>query len=144
MAEWIDLIDPTPDELRAKLPRTLQEPALDLLFAPSQHADESRPTLQSHGDYIFGIFLVAVAVPDEDRLFYQEIDVVLTHDVLLTVSKTPEGEQPFDPRPIREACRPDDNGGMMLYRLVNDIAERYLDLYRTALVAADPAPSGGW
>jgi len=48
--------------------------------------------------------------------------------VLLTVSKTPEGEQPFDPRPIREACRPDDNGGMMLYRLVNDIAERYLDL----------------
>jgi magnesium transporter len=128
MAEWIDLIDPTPDELRAKLPRTLQEPALDLLFAPSQHADESRPTLQSHGDYIFGIFLVAVAVPDEDRLFYQEIDVVLTHDVLLTVSKTPEGEQPFDPRPIREACRPDDNGGMMLYRLVNDIAERYLDL----------------
>jgi len=128
MAEWIDLIDPTPDELRAKLPRTVQEPALDLLFAPSQHADESRPTLQSHGDYIFGIFLVAVAVPNEDRLFYQEIDVVLTHDVLLTVSKTPEGEQPFDPRPIREACRPDDNGGMMLYRLVNDIAERYLDL----------------
>src|SRR5712691_3133433 len=31
-------------------------------------------------------------------------------------------------RSIREACRPDDNGGMMLYRLVNDIAERYLDL----------------
>jgi magnesium transporter len=128
MAEWIDLIDPAPDELRAKLPRTLQEPALDLLFAPSRHADESRPTLQSHGDYIFGIFLVAVAVPEEERLFYQEIDVVLTHDVLLTVSKTPEGEQPFDPRPIREACRPDDNGGMMLYRLVNDVAERYLDL----------------
>src|SRR5712691_8602490 len=100
MAEWIDLIDPTPDEVRAKLPRTLQEPALDLLLAPSQHADESRPTLQSHGDYVFGIFLVAVAVPEEDRLFYQEIDIVLTHDVLLTVSKTPEGEQPFHPRGV--------------------------------------------
>src|SRR5439155_22048169 len=89
---------------------------------------EPRPTLQGHGDYIFGVVLVAVVVPKEDRVFYQQIDVVLTHDVLLSVSKTPPGEQPYDPRPARESCRPDDNAGMMLYRLVDDIAERYLDL----------------
>jgi len=70
MAEWIDLIDPSPDELRAKLPRELQESALELLLEPARHADEPRPTLQAHGDYIFGVFLVAVAVPDEDRVFY--------------------------------------------------------------------------
>src|SRR6266702_3258122 len=128
MAEWIDLIDPSPDELRSKLPRAVQESALELLVAPARHTDEPRPTLQAHGDYIFGVFLVAVAVPDEDRVFYQEIDVVVTHDVLLSVSKTPPGEHPYDPRPAREACRPDDNGGMMLYRLVDDIAEHYLDL----------------
>jgi magnesium transporter len=120
MAEWVDLIDPTPDELRAKLPRELQESALDRLLAPPEHADEPRPTLQGHGDYIFGVFLLAVAVPDEDRVFYQEVDVVVTHDVLITVSKTP--------RPAREACRPDDSAGMMFYRLVDDIAEHYLDL----------------
>src|SRR6266540_4192270 len=79
MAEWIDLIDPTPEELKAKLPREVQESALELLLAPARHADEPRPTLQSHGDYIFGIFLVAVAVPDEDRVFYQEVDVVAEH-----------------------------------------------------------------
>ncbi len=128
MAEWIDLIDPSADELRARLPRTVQASALDLLLAPARHDDEPRPTLQAHGDYIFGIFLVAVVVREEDRVFYQEIDVVVTHDVLLSVSKTPPGEQAFDPRPTREACRPDDNAGMMLYRLVDDIAERYLDL----------------
>jgi magnesium transporter len=128
MAEWIDLIDPSPDELRAKLPRTVQESALDLLLAPARHADEPRPTLQAHGDYIFGIFLVAIAIPNEDRVFYQEIDVVATHDVLLTVSKTPPGEEPYDPRPVRESCRPDDEAGMMLYRLVDDIAEHYLEL----------------
>jgi magnesium transporter len=128
MAEWVDLIDPTPDELRAKLPRELQESALDRLLAPPEHADEPRPTLQGHGDYIFGVFLLAVAVPDEDRVFYQEVDVVVTHDVLITVSKTPPGEQPYDPRPAREACRPDDSAGMMFYRLVDDIAEHYLDL----------------
>jgi magnesium transporter len=128
MAEWIDLIDPTPDELREKLPREIQESALERLLAPAEHQDEPRPTLQSHGDYVFGVFLLAVAVPEEDRVFYQEVDVVVTHDVILTVSKTPPGEHPYDPRPARESCRPDDTAGMMFYRLVDDIAEHYLDL----------------
>jgi magnesium transporter len=128
MAEWIDLIDPTPDELREKLPREIQESALDRLLAPAEHADEPRPTLQSHGDYVFGVFLLAVAVPDEDRVFYQEVDVVVTHDILVTVSKTPPDEHPYDPRPALESCRPDDTAGMMFYRLVDDIAEHYLDL----------------
>jgi magnesium transporter len=128
MAEWIDLIDPTPDELRAKLPRELQESALERLLARPEHDDEPRPTLQGHGDYIFGVFLLAVAVPEEDRVFYQEVDVVVTHDVLVSVSKTPSGEHPYDPRPARESCRPDDSAGMMFYRLVDDIAEHYLDL----------------
>jgi magnesium transporter len=128
MAEWIDLIDPTPDELREKLPRELQESALDRLLAPAQHDDEPRPTLQGHGNYIFGVFLVAVAVPEQDRVFYQEVDAVVTHDVIVTVSKTPPGEHPYDPRPARESCRPDDSAGMMFYRLVDDIAEHYLDL----------------
>jgi magnesium transporter len=128
MAEWIDLIDPTPDELREKLPREIQESALERLLAPAEHQDEPRPTLQSHGDYVFGVFLLAVAVPEEDRVFYQEVDVIVTHDVILTVSKTPPGEHPYDPRPARESCRPDDTAGMMFYRLVDDIAEHYLDL----------------
>src|SRR5207302_549094 len=126
--EWIDLIDPSLEELRAKLPRAVQESALALLVAPARHTDEPRPTLQAHGDYIFGVFLIAIAVPEENRVFYQEVDVVVTHDVLLSVSKTPPDEHPYDPRPAREACRPDDNAGMMLYRLVDDIAEHYLDL----------------
>jgi magnesium transporter len=128
MAEWIDLIDPTPDELRAKLPREVQESALERLLSPAQHDDEPRPTLQGHGDYVFGVFLLAVAVPEEDRVFYQEIDVVVTNDTLVTVSKTPPSEHPYDPRPARESCRPDDSAGMMFYRLVDDIAEHYLDL----------------
>jgi magnesium transporter len=128
MADWIDLIDPTPEELRAKLPRELYETALDRLLTPAERTDEPRPTLQGHGDYIFGIFLVAVAVPEEDRVFYQEVDVVVTHDVLVTVSKTPPDEHFYDPRPARESCKPEDSAGMMFYRLVDDIAERYLEL----------------
>jgi magnesium transporter len=128
VAEWIDLVDPSEDELRASLPSTVEASALELLLAPSRHADEPRPTLQSHGSYIFGIFLVAVAVPEEDRVYYQEVDVVATGETLLTVSKTPPGEEPFDPRPAKEACRDEDSAGMMFYRLIDNIAERYLDL----------------
>ena len=128
MAEWVDLIDPSADDLQSKLPLQVQESALQILLAPAGHGDEQRTTLQSHGDYIFGIFVVAIAVPKEDRVFYQEIDVVLTHEVLLTVSKTPPGEHPYDPRTVRESCLPDDEAGMMFYRLIDDIAEHYLDL----------------
>jgi magnesium transporter len=127
MADWIDLIDPSPDELRAQLPFEIQESALGRLLRPAGE-DLPRPTLQSHGSYVFGVFLLAISAPAEDRVFYQEIDVVLTHDVLVTVSKTPPGEEPYDPRPVQERCEPDDETGMMLYRLVDDIAEHYLDL----------------
>jgi magnesium transporter len=128
VAEWVDLLDPSADELRARLPADVQDSALALLLKPAQHADEPRPTIQGHGTYVFGIFLIAVSVAEEDRVYYQEIDVVLTADQLLTVSKTPPGEKPYDPRPAKDACHPKDSTGMMFYRLVDDIAERYLDL----------------
>jgi magnesium transporter len=127
-ANWIDLLDPTPDELRAQAPRDLEETAFALLTAEPQHEDEPRPTLQGHGDYVFGVFLLAVAQPAQDTVYYQEIGVVVTCDTLLTVRKTPQRGAPYDPAPVRESVRDDDSGGMILYRLVDDIAERYLDL----------------
>jgi magnesium transporter len=77
--------------------------------------------------------LVAVAVPDEDRVFYQEIDIVLTDALVLTVRKTPPGEEPYDTSDVHAACDADESEqakspGMVLYRLLDDVAERYLDL----------------
>jgi magnesium transporter len=128
-ATWVDLLDPSADELRAKSPRDLEETALELLLAEPAHEDEPRPTLQGHGDYVFGVFLVAVAIPTEDCVYYQEVDVVITHESLLTVRKTPPGNRPpYDVASVREEVRDDDSAGMIAYRLVDDIAERYLDL----------------
>jgi len=126
---WIDLLDPSPEELRAKAPKELEDTALAQLLAPPQHEDEPRPTLQGHGDYIFGIFLVAVAVPDDDEVYYQEIDLVLTHDLLLTVRKTPPGGRaPCEFALLNNVQKPGDSAGMLAYRLVDEIAERYLNL----------------
>jgi magnesium transporter len=128
-ATWVDLLDPSADELKANAPRELEETALDLLLAAPAHEDEPRPTLQGHGDYVFGVFLLAVAIPEEDCVYYQEIDVVITHDTLLTVRKTPPGGRPaFDIAPAKAEVRSDDSAGMIAYRLVDEIAERYLDL----------------
>ena len=127
-SRWIDLIDPTADALRAHLPADLHPAALELLLTPLVHEDEPRPRIESHGHYVVGVLLVAVAVPDEDRIYYQEVDFILTPEQLVTVSKTPAGEQPFDPKPAKDACRLDDPIGMFLYRLVDEVAERFLDL----------------
>jgi magnesium transporter len=131
-ATWIDLLDPTPEELRAKAPQHLEETALERLLAPPEHEDEPRPTLQGHGDYVFGVLLIAVAVPAEDSVYYQEIDLVITHDTLLTVRKTPAGGRPAcDVGIVKKAAKPDDSAGLLAYRLLDEIAERYLDLVDT-------------
>src|SRR5213592_951086 len=122
---WTDLLDPTPEEIREHLPETIHARALEQLLAPTVHEDEPRPKLESHGDYVFGVLLVAVAVPDEDTVYYQEVDLVLTRELLLTVRKTPEGRPPYDPSPARLACRDEDPVAKVVYHLVDDIAERY-------------------
>lgn len=128
-AKWIDLLDPSRDVLKAHLPPSIHDRALEQLLAPAEHADEPRPKLETQGDYVFGVFLVAVVVPHEDEIFYQEIDVVATRELLLTVRKTPEGgREPYDPSAARAACRNGEHVGMLAYHLVDDVAERYLDL----------------
>jgi magnesium transporter len=126
--DWIDLIDPSEEELRQHLPEHVHQTALTALLAPHVHTDEPRPRIESHGDYVMGIFLVPVAVPQEDRLYYQEVDFIATHETLVSVSKTPPGETPFDPKPAKEACRVHEEVGMYVYHLVDEIAERYLDV----------------
>src|SRR5947209_1427424 len=128
-ANWIALLDPTPEEVREKAPRELEETALDVLLATPAHDDEPRPTLQSHGDYVFGVFLLARADLEQDSIYYQEIALVITHDTLLTVCKTPpNGREAIDIESIRETVRKTDSTGMIAYRIVDYIAEAYLDL----------------
>ena len=129
-AEWIDLLDPTAEELHEHAPHDLEESALELLLAKPEHSDDPRPTLQGHGRYVFGILLVASAQPGENLICYQEIDLVVTGSTIMTVRKTPadDGREPYDLADVKSAVRPTDTPGMIAYRIVDDVAERYLDL----------------
>ena len=130
MAEWIDLLDPDEKTLHDALPRQIHERALDLLLQSAIHDDEPRPRLEGHDHYVFGVFLVPICIREEDRVFYQEVDVVATREKLVTVRKTPELGHPFDPTPAQESVRASHitRAGEMLYRLVDLIAEYFLDL----------------
>src|SRR5262249_35915820 len=126
---WIDLLDPTKEELRAKSPRDLEETAFEVLLDRPEHDDEPRPTLQGHGDYIFGNFLAARAETDKDTIYYQEVGLVITCESILTVRTTPgSGFPPFDMDGVRRVVRQSDSTGMIAYRIVDSIAEAYLDL----------------
>jgi magnesium transporter len=129
-AEWIDLLDPTQSELERALPQGLHESALAHLLEPARHDDEPRPRIEGHADYVFGILLVPVCVRDEDRVFYQEIDLVVTRDRFVTVRKSPERGYPFDPAGVMEAweARTDALVGEIAYLFLDQIAEDYLDL----------------
>jgi magnesium transporter len=129
MAEWIDLLDPTEQALQEALPRDIHDRAFEQLLRPTKHDDEPRPRLEGHDHYVYGIFLVPIAIREEDRVFYQEVDLIATRDRLVTVRKTPDG-YPFDLRAAQKSVAkdPESSVGLMVYRLADLIAEYFLDL----------------
>ncbi len=128
-AGWVDLLDPTREQIIAVAPIELLAPALDELTEPMRADRPGRPVLESHGAYVFGRFLVPVALPAEDRLYYQEIDLVLSAVGALTVRKTPPKDDPLDAATLRTICGPHaDEPGMLAYAVVEEVAERFLNL----------------
>src|SRR4029450_10431288 len=63
---------------------------------------------------------------------------------LVTVRKTPELGHPFDPRPAQESVRGGDDrrAGLMVYRLVDLIAEYFLDLVDALNAESDGLEDG--
>src|SRR5689334_20877332 len=94
MAEklWIDLLNPDPATVASALPEGVHRTALGRLLAPAHHADDPRPRLEAHGDYVFGVIVMPVAYTDGEVII-EEIDLVATLDILVTVRKrrTPSG-----------------------------------------------------
>jgi magnesium transporter len=125
--EWIDLLDPDEDELRRSWQNDVHSDALEVLLAPHTHEDEPRPKLESHGSYVFGVLLVPVIVHREDRVYYQEVDLLLTRDRVLSVRKTPPDGKPIDLSKVIEADHR-QSAGLVAWEIVDEVAEGFLDL----------------
>jgi magnesium transporter len=127
-SEWIDLLDPSEADVRTAWPSDVHPQAIETLLQPHTHADEPRPKIESHGTYAFAVLLVPVVVKEEDRVYYREVDLLITHDHVLTVRKTPPEGTPIDLEPVRAACHVGTPAGMVAYHIVDEVAEGFLDM----------------
>ena len=128
MTAWVDLLDPDDDTLDRALPGSLHETTVENVRRPITHGDEPRPRVEIQGDHVFGVLVVPVLLED-DSLHFQEIDVVVDHQQLVSIRKTPEGCDPIDITDVqRNAESAGMTPGMALYVLLDEIAERFLDI----------------
>jgi magnesium transporter len=126
-AHWVDLVDPSREELLYALPAYVDPEVVELLLARPQEEREARPLLESHGAYAFGVF-VAVRPRSDGHVDAQEIDLVATPELLVTVRKTAPGGVPFDPIVLQPAHEEDAAVGILVHRIVDEVADSYLDL----------------
>ncbi len=127
--KWVDLLDPDEEAIRAAVsPIELHDSALQALLRPPRKGDNPRPRLHNHRKYVFGILLVPVAVNEEDRVFYQEVDLVLNESVAVIVRKTPPDGHPFDSSEMGKGHGNDMSGGSVAFRLIDQVAEGFLHL----------------
>jgi magnesium transporter len=127
---WTDLLDPDEAQLREATKVRLGPQILRELLRPADPEGATRPTLLSAGVYVFGILLAPLFDRVNDLLIYQEVDLVITSDSILTIRKTPPGHPPFDLSGVREVCEARDHyqPGMVALHLFDEVAERYLNL----------------
>ena len=124
--QWIDLCDPDEPALRAVLPTGIHDTAMDRILESAR--TEPRPRLVAQGDYVFGV-LAFPAVRDTGEVVFQEVDVIATLDVLITVRKTPEGHTACEFDDARNvALRNGTPPGLCLHVVVDEIAERFLTM----------------
>jgi magnesium transporter len=125
-ARWIDLVDPSREELLDTLPVHVDPEVVEALAAAPGDGREPRPLLEGHGAYAFGILAAANPLPAEDRIAYQEIDLVATPQLLVTVRKTPHGAPPFDASGLHPAAEARAPVGRLVHRLFDEVADTYL------------------
>jgi magnesium transporter len=123
---WTDLVDPTREEVLSALPVHVDPEVVEALATRSGDGRQPRPLLEGHGAYVFGVLLAARPVPDENRIAYQEVDFVATPQLVVTVRKTPPDGLPFDPASMHPAAAEGAPAGMLVQRLVDEVADTYL------------------
>lgn len=127
-ARWIDLVDPSLEELLASLPSRVDPEVIEVLGAGPSTGREPRPLMESHGTYVFGVLVAARPLPEKDRIAYLELGLVATTELVVTVRKSPAegGGDPFEPAGLHVAAAGVATAGMLVHRLVEDVADSYL------------------
>src|SRR5919204_2499042 len=121
---WLDLVDPSREELLAALDVDVAPEIIEALLADP--VERPRPRLEGRGDYVFGLFVALAPVPEEDRIESREIGFIATSDGLVTVRKTPPDGEAWQAECL-EVAR-DVTVGELVFRLTDDVANSFLEV----------------
>jgi Mg2+ and Co2+ transporter CorA len=130
---WLDLLDPTREELLEALPTEVDARELEALLAGP--LDRPRPRLEGHADYVFGVLVAMAPAADGVGVENREIDFVATVERLLTVRKTPSVGSAWPPECLEAVD--DIPVGELVFRLIDDVAQSYLEVVDAADAAID-------
>jgi Mg2+ and Co2+ transporter CorA len=133
MPEWRDLLDPGRDKLLSALPVRVDPDELEAMLA--KPLERPRPRLDGHADYVFGVLVAMAPEPEDGTLENREIDFVATADRLVTVRKTPAHGTPWQPECL--VVVPDAPVGELVFRLVDDVAQSFLEVVDDTDAAID-------
>jgi Mg2+ and Co2+ transporter CorA len=133
MPEWRDLLDPGRDELLSALPVRVDSDELEAMLA--EPLERPRPRLEGHADYVFGVLVAMAPGQEGGTLENREIDFVATTERLVTVRKTPAHGTPWQPECLVAVA--DAPVGELVFRLVDDVAQSYLEVVDDADAAID-------
>ena len=121
-ARWIDLWVPDEAAVRAALPPGVHDITVARLLRPIDPDRPARPRLETRDHYVFGVF--AAPGYDGEHIVIDEVDVVMTHDVVVTVHKTARSRasMTFDAA-VATAGRTGVDPGQALFTIVDEVAE---------------------
>jgi magnesium transporter len=120
------LVDPSREELESALPPGVDPDVIEEMLIAPRRGRDPHPVLEAHGSYVFGVLVVMSATSSED-LAYQEIDFIATPERLVTVRKSSSSHVAYDMAALHSTGETDPVG-ILVQRLVDDVADTYLDL----------------
>ena len=124
---WLDFVDPSSEELHSTLPVHVDPAVVEALAAPPAEDREPRPVVEGHGAYVFGVLVAMLPLADH-RVARQEIGFVATAQLLVTVRKSPRDAPAYEPSVLLRAAEAGVPVGVLVQRLIDDVADTYLDL----------------
>jgi magnesium transporter len=135
-AHWIDLVDPTRDEiLQATSGLDLPPDVVDRIAEVPDRGRVQMPLLETHGACVFAI--LAYAAPGTERADYLELDVVASTKAIVTVRKSSAGGRLAPVDGLTARAKAHDQAGVLFHAAVDDAADTFLDVVDDLYEAID-------
>lgn len=127
-AEWIDLVDPTREEILHAIAVPLDPEAIEALVAVAHDGRDARPLLESHGAYMLGVLTVPRSYPERDHVSYLEVDVVAAPRRVVTVRKSGRGGELVSLDAVAARAQGGATAGELVHTLVDTVADAMIAL----------------